>query len=84
MVYVTVLVVAIGYCCVFMYVAGRGNRENDSTAGTSPSPSDTPDSNSEEHQTTTTSQCGLCDSNAVYVPGDEFQDYSESGEIVDW
>ena len=74
-----------------MYVAknGRGDRENDSTAGTSPSPSDScgPDSNREKHQTTTTFQCGQCeikDSNAVYVPGDEFQDYSESGEIVDW
>ena len=76
---------------MFTYVAknGRGDRMNDSTAGTNSSPRDScsPDSNPEEHQTTTNSQCDPCetsDGNAVYVPGDEFQEHSdESGEIVD-
>ena len=74
---------------MFLYVAKNGRGDNDSTTATSSSPRDScgPDHNPEKHQTTTTFQRGPCetsDGNAVYVPGNEFQDYSESGEIVDW
>ena len=78
---------------MFLYVAKNGRGDNDSTTATSSSPRDScgpdrnPDRNPEKHQTTTTFQrgpCETCDGNAVYVTGDEFQDYSESGEIVDW